>query len=381
MFKDKMKSFEIFPRRYGFFPYIFLVYLFMPGYYISLESPIKQILGYLLLLVFLISYRQLYFLFERKELFNYWLVAQIGIIIILSIFYNVNNVFLGFFSAHFIGWYDNKKPFFRMLLFLAAAIIGPILIHMARNDFDLRMLYLVPFLIIMLVTPFGIRSMNSKMELEKKLDEANEQIKELVKREERMRIARDLHDTLGHTLSLLTLKSQLVGKLALKDPERASKEAKEMERTARSALAQVRELVSDMRTITVAEELIEAGAILQTAGISFHVHGDSELSDIPHLTQNILSLCLKEAVTNVVKHSGASNCYVSIRQLAGEVSIIVEDDGKGIAKTNPFGNGLQGMGERLELIDGSFELGSGKGTKLEITVPIIVKEREAGVVS
>jgi two-component system, NarL family, sensor histidine kinase DesK len=377
----KKQRFEIFPRRYGFFPYIFLVYLLMPAYYISVESTFKLIVGYMLLIIFLISYRQLYFSIDSKKHFHAWLVTQIGIILVLSIFYNVNHVFLGFFSAHFIGWYQNKKPFYRMLAFLGAAIILPLLFHLTRNDFELRMLYLVPFLIIMLVTPFGIRSMNSRMELEKKLDEANEQIKELVKREERMRIARDLHDTLGHTLSLLTLKSQLVGKLALKDPERASKEAKEMERTSRSALAQVRELVSDMRTITVAEEIIESQAILQTAGIAFHVRGDSELTNVPHLTQNILSMCLKEAVTNVVKHSEARNCFVSIRQLEGEVAIMIEDDGKGLTKDHHFGNGLNGMGERLELIDGSFEFTSARGTKLEITVPIIVKEREAGIVS
>lgn len=245
----------------------------------------------------------------------------------------------------------------------------------------MNLFYLIPFIIIMLVTPFGIRSMNGKMELEMKLDQANEQIRELVKREERMRIARDLHDTLGHTLSLLTLKSQLISKLALKDPERASIEAKEMERTSRSALAQVRELVSDMRTITVAEEIIEAQSILKTAGISLHVRGDTELEAIPHLTQNILSMCLKEAITNVVKHSSAKNCFVTLQELEGEVSLTIEDDGKGMSSKETLGNGLMGIAERLELIDGMLKLTSQKGTKLVMSVPIIVKEREAGIVS
>lgn len=376
---EHVKKFEIFPRRYGFFPYIFLVYLLMPFYYVSIEEGLKEIIGYGLMLLFLASYRQLYHVLESKVHFTPWLMIQLAIIVILSTFYQLNCLFLGFFSAHFIGWYEDKGMFRKALVVFAIALVLPILLYLIRNPWTSEMYYLLPFTIIMLVTPFGIRSMNSRMELEKKLDEANEQIKQLVKREERMRIARDLHDTLGHTLSLLTFKSQLVSKLALKDPERASFEAKEMERTSRSALAQVRELVSDMRTITVAEEAIEAQNILQAAGISFHLQGDATLEDVPHLTQNILSMCLKEAVTNVVKHSGASKCTISIHQFAGEVTMTIEDDGKGLENEGRRGNGLKGIGERLELIDGMLHLFSNKGTKLIIKVPIIVKEREAKV--
>lgn len=375
------KKFEIFPRRYGFFPYIFLVYLLMPAYYLSTEEGLKKGVGYSLLLLFLITYRQLYMILESMNHFTFWFGLQLAVILILSIFYDLNNIFLGFFAAHFIAYYDDKKKFTKALTVFGMVLIFPLLYYVWRNGFSSQMYYLLPFMIIMLVTPFGIRSLNSRMELEMKLDQANEQIRELVKREERVRIARDLHDTLGHTLSLLTLKSQLVSKLALKDPERASLEAKEMERTSRSALAQVRELVSDMRTISVAEELIEAQAILQTAGISFYIKGDSELEDVPHLTQNILSMCLKEAVTNVVKHSGAGNCVVTLEQLEGEVRLTIEDDGKGLPLSEKYGNGLTGMEERLGLIDGMLQLSSERGTKLVITVPIIVKEREAEIVS
>lgn len=374
-----VKKFEIFPRRYGFFPYVFLIYLLMPFYYVSLADGLKEIIGYGLLLIFLASYRQLYHVLESKVYFTQWLIIQLSLIVILSIFYQLNCLFLGFFSAHFIGWYEDKRLFRKALSLLALTLVLPILFYMMNNPWNSDLYYLLPFTVIMLITPFGIRSMNSRMELEKKLDEANEQIKQLVKREERVRIARDLHDTLGHTLSLLTLKSQLVSKLALKDPERASLEAKEMERTSRSALAQVRELVSDMRTVTIVEEAIEAQNILQTAGIQFHLQGDTELEHVPLLTQNILSMCLKEAVTNVVKHSGANNCMVSIHQFEGEVTMIIEDDGKGLENKLRNGNGLKGIGERLELIDGMLHLSSNKGTKLIIKVPIIVKEREATV--
>lgn len=353
----------------------------MPAYYISFEEGWKSALGFGLLLVFLVTYRQLYFSIDKK-VFTYWLILQIFVILILAIFYDINNLFLGFFPANFIGWYSQRRQFITALFLFGIAILSPFLMALSSIP-PQRLLYFFPFIIIMLISPFGIRSMNSRMELERKLDEANEQIKMLVKREERMRIARDLHDTLGHTLSLITLKSQLISKLAIKDPERAKMEAKEMERTSRSALAQVRELVSDMRTITVAEELVEVQTILETAGISFDIRGESSIPQVPHLTQNILSMCLREAITNVVKHSQATNCCVTISQSKGETQILIEDDGVGVRRKHAHGNGLKGMDERLHLIDGTMNITSNKGTgtSVVIRVPVIVKEREAGVVS
>ncbi len=371
------RRFEIFPSKYGFFPYIFLIYLFLPAYYLYFESGWKFYTGYVLLFLFMISYRQLYF---ATKSFTKWLIFQVAIILFLSASININIIFLGYFSAHFIGWFENKKKFSLALFFFGIAILIPFMIHFEKL-FPEGLLFFTPFVFIMLISPFGIRSMNSRMELERKLNEANEKIEELVKREERIRIARDLHDTLGHTLSLITLKSQLVGKLIKKDIERAELEVKEIERTSRTALSQVRELVSEMRAITIAEELLSTASILKAAGISLHYDHDLLLEDIPGLTQNILSMCIREAVTNVVKHSQAKNCHIGLTENAGEINISIYDDGRGIVNSNNVGNGLKGMMERLELIDGSMQITAEEGTKLIITVPVIIKEREAGVVS
>ncbi|MEK5440610.1 sensor histidine kinase [Fredinandcohnia sp. FSL W7-1320] len=374
---QNIKKFRIFPARYGFFPYIFLIYLVMPAYYVSLENGWKQVAGIGLLLLFLVTYRQLYNTSDKKT-YAYWLVIQIILVMILAISYNLYNLFLGFFPAHFIGWYQKKVYFFRALGFFTLSIIIPLLIHWDSLILESMYFYGI-FIIIMIVSPFGIRSMNSRMELEKKLEEANEQIEELVKREERLRIARDLHDTLGHTLSMITLKSQLVHKLISKDIEKAKLETKEIERTSRTALTQVRELVSDMRAVTIAEELIETENILKAAGISFEFDGDSKLEDVPLLTQNILSLCLKEGITNVVKHSEANNCTVHLLKKPGEIELSISDNGKGLDEKAADGNGLTGIKERLQLIDGFGEAISHNGTKLMITVPIIAREKKAGV--
>lgn len=372
---------SLFPRQFGFFPYIFLVYLGFPFYYLTKEAGMKQLIGFLMLLLFLVAYRQLYFLMGKRS-FTYWLAVQLGIVFSFSLFYHLNYMFLGFFPANFIGWYQDKRLFRRGLISLVCVQLVPFIAYVVRTGHFFttkELIYFVPFLIIMLISPFGIRSMNRRMELEKALDQANQKIEELIKREERVRIARDLHDTLGHTLSLLTLKSQLVQRLTAIDPERARHEAKEMEVTSRAALKQVRELVSDMRAATIAEELIQIQQILRAAGITYQYEGEVDFSKVAPFTQNIIAMCVREATTNVVKHSRATHCSISIKFSSEKINIVIEDDGMGISNHRAFGNGLRGMEERLALVDGGLALKNHNGAVLELMVPIIKKaEGEAG---
>ncbi|HJF33418.1 MAG TPA: sensor histidine kinase [Sporosarcina psychrophila] len=367
-----MRHFQFFPKKYGFFPYIFLCYLLMPLIHVLNETGFKAVIGYSLLLLFLLTYRQLYHTIAKKS-FSYWLTLQVGIIMILSIGYNPYNLFMGFFPSNFIGWYSNKKQFNRALTSFASAVILTVMILSYLGTVS-DLFFFLPFLVVMIGAPFGIRSMSEKVELEQQLDQANEQIKDFIKREERVRIARDLHDTLGHTLSLITLQSQLVQRIAEKQPERVTAEAKEIEMTARSALQQVRELVSDMRTITIAEELWDMEQILKAAGIQFHMEEETELPSLPPLQQNILGMCLREAVTNIVKHSKAENCFVTFGNTRADFAISVRDDGVGVCNNNYEGNGLSGMRERLALIEGKLSIESGLGTTVAMTVPVIVKK-------
>lgn len=367
------KSFSLFPSQFGFFPYIFLIYILFPVYDVSKETGIKQLIGYGMVALFFITYRQLYFAVGKKS-FTYWLALQLSIIFIYSMFYDLGYIFLGFFPANFIGYYREKPRFYRGLAALGLVLLIPFIYYMIKMKTASEVLYFVPFLIIMLISPFGVRSMNRRMELERKLDQANQHIAELVKREERVRIARDLHDKLGHTLSLLTLKSQLVQRLVATDSERAKLEAREMELTSRAALKQVRELVSDMRTITIAEELIQIQQLLRAAEITYQYDSEVDFSKIPPLTQNIVSMCIREAATNVVKHSRASHCTISISQSTEKIKIVVHDDGMGLDQSKQYGNGLRGMEERLRLIDGDLKLSTHNGAVLEMAIPIIKKD-------
>lgn len=370
----------MFPKKYGFFPYVWLIYIILPIVNIQSASGVKLWLGYLMIGLFVLTYRQLYFATGRR--FDCWLGLQLLIILLMSLFYGPYNLYMGFYTANFIGWYAEKRRFNISMAVFAAVELIPLLFAIKDTQIQ-QILFIIPFFLIMMVSPFGIRSLNRKQQLEKELDQANEQIKELVKREERIRIARDLHDTLGHTLSLITLKSQLVEKLTMIDPQRAQNEAREIYQTSRAALRQVRELVSDMRAITVVEELAETAEILKVANIKLEIEGDARLEEVPPLTQNILSLCIKEGITNIVKHSEATHCKILVAKSERMITIRIEDNGVGSGLREgsiQYGNGLNGMKERLSLIEGTLTVSPGnkQGTNMLITVPLIIKDREDG---
>lgn len=364
------KRIEIFPKHMGFFPYMWFVYLLFPIYHLTQASGWKLVLGIGMLIVFIVTYRQLYFV---QKTFILWACIQMVLIFLFALFYNPFMIFFGFFTASAMGFAPSKKAF-RVLLCLLVVMLGAFVFVYKNQLTTASLVNIVPMFILMLLTPFGMRNFNQKKMLKNQLNEANEQIKDLVKREERQRIARDLHDTLGHTLSLITLKSQLVEKLIVKNPERASMEAKEITQTSRTALKQLRELISDMRMITVEEELEQIKAILQAANIELEVKQEASSSSLSPIEQNIVGMCLREAVTNVVKHSQATRCTVSVLESQGELILIVEDNGIGLADQNHDGNGIRGMKERIALIDGFVELDTiNPGTLLTVKVPVVIR--------
>lgn len=362
------KRIEIFPKHMGFFPYMWLVYLAFPIYALVQEEGSRLMFGAGMLILFVLAYRQLYFV---TKMFAMWACMQMIIALVFSFFYSPYLIFLCFFTSNAIAFAPTKKIFRILLVLLVVTLIT----FVYGAGFSLTsFINTVPMLILMLVAPFGMRNFNQKKILRNQLNEANEQIKDLVKREERQRIARDLHDTLGHTLSLITLKSQLVEKLIVKNPERASTEAKEITQTSRTALKQLRELISDMRMITVEVEIEQIKAILQAANIELEVKQEASASSLSPIEQNILGMCLREAVTNVVKHSKATRCTVSVLESQGELTLTVEDNGIGLANQNHDGNGIRGMKERIALIDGFVELGTiNPGTLLIVKVPVVIR--------
>jgi len=196
---------------------------------------------------------------------------------------------------------------------------------------------------------------------------AHDEIEHLAKVAERERIARDLHDVLGHTLSVVILKSELAGKLMDREPERAGKEIREVEQIARQALTEVREAIRGYRSQGLAAELAQAKSTLETAGIAVESEVSASLK-LPPLQESVLSLAVREAVTNVVRHAQARRCRLQVARQNGSCRLEIQDDGRGGDSLE--GNGLRGMRERVETLGGSLLRSTGGGTTLTITLPL-----------
>ncbi len=358
-------------------PYLWTILCILPFYFIfQSPSTIEIVVGILLTLVFFILYR-IAFISKGWPVYL-WTLILIGISITASSLFSY--VYFAFFLAYFIGNIKERVAFLTLyfihLISTSASINYNIVMH------EKLFLHQLPFVIIawisVILLPFNIHNRKERGQLEEKLEDANKRISELIKMEERNRIARDLHDTLGQKLSLIGLKSDLARKLVSKDPNQAREELLDVQQTARTALSEVRKMVSSMRGIRLKDEICRVKQILKAAQISFDGRGEFTLSNVSLLTENILSMCLKEAVNNVVKHSEAKNCCISIEQSWKDTILTIRDDGsfKNDKEMLTDGHGLNGMKERLEFINGSIELLTNDGTTLMIKVPNDVKPVE-----
>jgi two-component system sensor histidine kinase DesK len=188
---------------------------------------------------------------------------------------------------------------------------------------------------------------------------------------ERERIARDLHDVLGHTLSVIVLKAELAGRLVLLDPGRAAAEMADVERTSRDALAEIREAIGGYRSRGLAAEIDAARRTLDAAGVKLLADDKPDRESFNPQEETALTLALREAVTNIVRHARATTCRLRFVSDAGHRRLVVEDDGQ--HEVVREGNGLRGMRERVESIGGHFSLECGiahnHGTRLTIELP------------
>ncbi|MGZ3679146.1 MAG: sensor histidine kinase [Ktedonobacterales bacterium] len=209
--------------------------------------------------------------------------------------------------------------------------------------------------------------------------------------EERLRIARDLHDLLGHNLSLIALKSELARRLLDASPQRAAVEIDEIEGVARTALQEVREAVAAYRQPALAGELRGAQEILALAGITCRCDAEEYLTlGLSSAVEGVLAWTVREGVTNVIRHSNARQCRIRVTQVEGGVQVEVTDDGApretapAVALASPranltdvqpagtiSGNGLRGLAERVTALGGRFDAGhcADGGFRLVVSVP------------
>ncbi|QDP39010.1 sensor histidine kinase [Radiobacillus deserti] len=370
--------YHIFPKNTGLSLYVWLIFCILPFYFIFRSSQLIEIVfGIVMIVLFFVSYR-LSFLSKGKGGLVYICVGlEMVISMVMTLLFGY--IYFSLFLAFFIGKIQSKAGFISLYVIhlvttLAAISYG----FVTQTDGFLTQL---PFLLISLIGiilfPVNMFNRMKREKLEGELEIANKRISELMVLEERQRIARDLHDTLGQKLSLIGLKSELASKLLHTKPNASLEELTDIHHTARTALKEVRDLVSDMRGTSLAEEFIRVKQILKVANIDSHTEGVESFRQSDSMIENVLSMCLKEAVTNVVKHSQAKHCMISILESEEFIELKVQDDGIGLVQgVKHIGNGLKGMKERLEFVNGTLDISSSaEGTTLRIHIPNVIKQR------
>lgn len=223
-------------------------------------------------------------------------------------------------------------------------------------------------MVVMLFVPASVRSSVWMIRVSWDQERRRELDARLAVAEERLSFSRDLHDTVGRTLSTVAVKAELAAELASRGKDGAAEEMREVRRIAEDALREVRELVAGIRAPNLETELAGARSLLGSAGVSVSVTTDDAV--LPPPTHEALAWVVREAVTNVVRHSGASRCTIDLRVVDGSAVLEIVNDG-----AHPHegrGTGLVGLAERLERVAGTLRTErAGSQFRLEARVPVV----------
>ena len=302
--------------------------------------------------------------FERQDRGNLLFIALIEGIAFLSAPLNGNNGVFHIYAAAHMAY--QKPAAYSAGLFIGASAFYAVVSYL----FD-RSLPEIGFACFMAVMVWGAcladaeRARRSESLIRE--HELEKQQSSIVERE---RIARDLHDLLGHTLTMVALKSDLAARLIESDPARAKMEITDIQKSSRSALKDVRAIVSGMLTTTVADELENAKAALSAAGIALTISGS-----VPrHTAENetVTAMSIREAVTNIIRHSGADSAKIQFTSNEAEHFVRIEDNGQGSVLEE--GMGLAGLRLRVEKLGGQAVIDTVNGVRIAITLPRLAGE-------
>jgi two-component system sensor histidine kinase DesK len=348
-------------REHGWAPHIWLVFLsfFLFKPVLDPHTTAKDwVITISALLVFLVVY---FGIFWVSKPWNQLLLASMAVIgLSLGHLNEGASVFI-IFCAAFVAWVVEKPKW-------CVAAIGTLVLLLAIDAyfFHAPIGFWATSIVVSLGTGLSNIHFAERVRADRKLRMAQAEVEHLAKVAERERIARDLHDVLGHTLTLISVKSTLAGKLLDKDPEKARGEIADIERVSRQAIADIRSTVRGYTIFTLSEELQRAKSALESAGVVAAAE-TSEVKMSP-AQESVAALIMREAVTNVVRHAHARRCQLRIAQNNGNCVLEIGDDGRG--GIHAEGNGMRGMRERIEALGGVMTRDGSSGMKLKFEFPI-----------
>ena len=349
-------------QEYKYMPYINLVYLmflFLPLFFDPRFGNTKIIVTLSSLAIFL----PLHFMSYRNTGRPMFLISSAMVLLcyaVLPFNFGANTYLIyGVISAAYAFKARNA------LLFLVAALV---LMLIQTLWLKLHIMFFATTAVMASMLVFYTLYSRSIERSNRSLKLSQQEVQRLAQSAERERIGRDLHDVLGHTMSLIVMKSELASRLFDRDPNAAAIQIREVEKIARDSLGQIRTAVAGIRLAGLEAELANARLSLLSADIQLHY----QLASVELSTEveTVLALAVREAVTNIIRHSNADNVEIELTKIKNELQLRISDNGKNTLVTP--GHGLSGMRERLELLGGRLEIDTGPngGVRLNLSCPV-----------
>ncbi|GLR70685.1 sensor histidine kinase [Agaribacter marinus] len=349
----------------GLFPYAWLIYLLM--YIVPVffhERPLWHYVATISsVLVFLVLYFRAFWVSGSAIL---WYVAGILCIGVVGTFFNTaSSVFFVYAAAFAVNL---RRPRMGMLLVLSISCFAALISVL----FALSPFFYLPATVITLLIGFLNIYEGEIKKKNRLLKMSQEELRVAAAATERERIARDLHDLIGHTFSVITMKSQLANKLIDRDLALAKVELKDLEQISRKALSEVREAVTGYKQSNVEAEISKAKIVTQSADIKLHCN--IETFPTSEKINSVLGFMIKEAMTNLIRHSDANECWIAYTLKNDVHRLKIKDNGlispsSNVTNTINESNGIIGMRERIESLGGQLIIESNSNFTLIAEIP------------
>lgn len=301
--------------------------------------------------LFTIAYLLMVYL---KKAYSKWIpflwFYTLAYIIFMTLTFQGGMMWFVFFNVNLLVWrFEDSVSSYRFLSFLATLLILTSSSFLLTDDLSTHLMSMA-----ILLFSLGMYYYQNRIRQERKMEEQNRTINILSAENERNRIGRDLHDTLGHTFAMMSLKTELALKQMDKEQyDAARKNLEELNQISRDSMYEVREIVNKLKYRTVAEELLELERLFDLSDIVLTVGSSLDLDSLSPVTQSTLSMVLRELANNVIKHSQADSCQIRLSRNLG-IILEFEDDGCGFKEVT--GQELHSIRERLSLVDGDLEI-------------------------
>ena len=301
--------------------------------------------------LFTIAYLLMVYL---KKAYSKWIpflwFYTLAYIIFMTLTFQGGMMWFVFFNVNLLVWrFEDSVSSYRFLSFLATLLILTSSSFLLTDDLSTHLMSMA-----ILLFSLGMYYYQNRIRQERKMEEQNRTINILSAENERNRIGCDLHDTLGHTFAMMSLKTELALKQMDKEQyDAARKNLEELNQISRDSMYEVREIVNKLKYRTVAEELLELERLFDLSDIVLTVDSSLDLDSLSPVTQSTLSMVLRELANNVIKHSQADSCQIRLSRNLG-IILEFEDDGCGFKEVT--GQELHSIRERLSLVDGDLEI-------------------------